>query len=122
MRRTSSARVMFASRRSSVSCTCFQTERMARTAPEWGPGGDRKSTRLNSSHEWISYAVFCVKKKKNVQEVVGTGALAADRIRGPPDKKLRSRVLVPWQPVLPDVYQGHDMQEHAASCAGVCFQ
>src|SRR5438105_5809341 len=28
------------------------------------PGrGDRKSTRLNSSHEWISYAVFCLKKK-----------------------------------------------------------
>src|SRR5438105_11429605 len=25
---------------------------------------DRKSTRLNSSHEWISYAVFCLKKKK----------------------------------------------------------
>src|SRR5438105_10395481 len=28
--------------------------------------GDRKSTRLNSSHEWISYAVFCLKKKKSV--------------------------------------------------------
>src|SRR5438105_13480574 len=27
--------------------------------------GDRKSTRLNSSHEWISYAVFCLKKKKD---------------------------------------------------------
>src|SRR5438105_7422285 len=27
--------------------------------------GDRKSTRLNSSHEWISYAVFCLKKKKS---------------------------------------------------------
>src|SRR5207247_2851005 len=27
------------------------------------PGQDRKSTRLNSSHEWISYAVFCLKKK-----------------------------------------------------------
>src|SRR6266536_3376706 len=27
---------------------------------------DRKSTRLNSSHEWISYAVFCLKKKKNI--------------------------------------------------------
>src|SRR5207247_9743007 len=27
-------------------------------------GSDRKSTRLNSSHEWISYAVFCLKKKK----------------------------------------------------------
>src|SRR5438105_9454573 len=25
--------------------------------------GDRKSTRLNSSHEWISYAVFCLRKK-----------------------------------------------------------
>src|SRR5207247_10851513 len=28
------------------------------------PEIDRKSTRLNSSHEWISYAVFCLKKKK----------------------------------------------------------
>src|SRR2546422_1939483 len=28
-------------------------------------GGDRKSTRLNSSHGYISYAVFCLKKKKN---------------------------------------------------------
>src|SRR5690242_20953120 len=29
------------------------------------PPGDRKSTRLNSSHMSISYAVFCLKKKKN---------------------------------------------------------
>src|SRR2546430_4384344 len=28
------------------------------------PPGDRKSTRLNSSHSQISYAVFCLKKKK----------------------------------------------------------
>src|SRR5689334_23783916 len=28
------------------------------------PEGDRKSTRLNSSHSSISYAVFCLKKKK----------------------------------------------------------
>src|SRR2546428_12717699 len=28
------------------------------------PGQDRKSTRLNSSHDQISYAVFCLKKKK----------------------------------------------------------
>src|SRR2546427_215392 len=28
------------------------------------PWGDRKSTRLNSSHSQISYAVFCLKKKK----------------------------------------------------------
>src|SRR5947207_10317211 len=32
-----------------------------------GPG-DRKSTRLNSSHTVISYAVFCLKKKKNTQQ------------------------------------------------------
>src|SRR3712207_9091529 len=30
----------------------------------WKIGGDRKSTRLNSSHANISYAVFCLKKKK----------------------------------------------------------
>src|SRR5438132_2246111 len=29
---------------------------------------DRKSTRLNSSHTVISYAVFCLKKKKNTQK------------------------------------------------------
>src|SRR5207247_5823442 len=32
------------------------------------PPRDRKSTRLNSSHEWISYAVFCLKKKKKLQK------------------------------------------------------
>src|SRR3712207_8911223 len=33
----------------------------------WSFGKDRKSTRLNSSHANISYAVFCLKKKKNNQ-------------------------------------------------------
>src|SRR5207247_8680145 len=33
---------------------------------------DRKSTRLNSSHEWISYAVFCLKKKKTNRIVRST--------------------------------------------------
>src|SRR5438309_3263481 len=44
-----------------------------RARPDDGPRGgrrrrgrrDRKSTRLNSSHSSISYAVFCLKKKKN---------------------------------------------------------
>src|SRR2546430_12632109 len=31
---------------------------------------DRKSTRLNSSHSQISYAVFCLKKKKNYSEQI----------------------------------------------------
>src|SRR2546422_2884941 len=41
------------------------------TSPSWGEGigrgcgGDRKITRLNSSHGYISYAVFCLKKKKH---------------------------------------------------------
>src|SRR3712207_8446535 len=31
--------------------------------------GDRKSTRLNSSHANISYAVFCLKKKKTIEQL-----------------------------------------------------
>src|SRR5207248_5715304 len=41
---------------------CIQDgDRVARTDRQ--PGPDRKSTRLNSSHRTISYAVFCLKKK-----------------------------------------------------------
>src|SRR2546427_3567319 len=36
---------------------------------------DRKSTRLNSSHSQISYAVFCLKKKKNKNQRVSTHRL-----------------------------------------------
>src|SRR2546429_6573920 len=37
-------------------------------------GQDRKSTRLNSSHGYISYAVFCLKKKKRTQHHENTNA------------------------------------------------
>src|SRR5438034_8435965 len=40
--------------------------------------GDRKSTRLNSSHTVISYAVFCLKKKKNMH-----GDMTANLTRKP---------------------------------------
>src|SRR5438552_14471051 len=40
-------------------------------AAQSGPG-DRKSTRLNSSHQIISYAVFCLKKKKHKIKDRGT--------------------------------------------------
>src|SRR5258708_28496639 len=56
---------------------CAVSEHDCRRAEEDGPGAcgrvsdpagpsssDRKSTRLNSSHQIISYAVFCLKKKK----------------------------------------------------------
>src|SRR5256885_11233018 len=36
---------------------------------EFAGVADRKSTRLNSSHLVISYAVFCLKKKKNIDHV-----------------------------------------------------
>src|SRR5258708_25158238 len=38
---------------------------------------DRKSTRLNSSHQIISYAVFCLKKKKNKKQ---TNKICADDV------------------------------------------
>src|SRR5437764_6662174 len=37
-----------------------------RCAGRWPPRTDRKSTRLNSSHRCISYAVFCLKKKRTI--------------------------------------------------------
>src|SRR5437764_4109963 len=40
------------------------SRRGARASREARRGPDRKSTRLNSSHRCISYAVFCLKKKK----------------------------------------------------------
>src|SRR2546422_3306267 len=39
--------------------------RGARPVERLDQDADRKSTRLNSSHGYISYAVFCLKKKKN---------------------------------------------------------
>src|SRR2546421_2185336 len=42
---------------------------------------DRKSTRLNSSHDQISYAVFCLKKKKNQNSVRLIGIVVITMIR-----------------------------------------
>src|SRR3712207_8856111 len=42
-----------------------QTEKEAKEAERERDKQDRKSTRLNSSHANISYAVFCLKKKNN---------------------------------------------------------
>src|SRR5438034_8737304 len=43
---------------------CIAQKEAVLTANEMSSLGDRKSTRLNSSHTVISYAVFCLKKKK----------------------------------------------------------
>src|SRR2546430_6516801 len=49
----------------------FFDEEMARAAT--AIDGDRKSTRLNSSHSQISYAVFCLKKKKKCTHTLTVG-------------------------------------------------
>src|SRR2546422_4611395 len=46
-------------------------------------GEDRKSTRLNSSHGYISYAVFCLKKKKNMHQIVSVSNIASDSLIAP---------------------------------------
>src|SRR2546422_3921400 len=57
------------------------SRRSCRTArPGATPGApDRKSTRLNSSHGYISYAVFCLKKKKN-DKILGDRIIDVGRI------------------------------------------
>src|SRR5690348_17910573 len=48
-----------------------------------GEVGDRKSTRLNSSHPSISYAVFCLKKKKKSQQKATRSAILHRRLSSP---------------------------------------
>src|SRR5690242_21093044 len=43
-------------------------------------GRDRKSTRLNSSHMSISYAVFCLKKKKMATAIASTMVSSTNRV------------------------------------------
>src|SRR5256885_10483377 len=68
----------------------------AHRLPGHGDGPDRKSTRLNSSHLVISYAVFCLKKKKQEKARYTTDAVT---VRAPDDRDaaredLHQRALV----------------------------
>src|SRR5256885_12121930 len=59
---------LFRSMRGTARLPIFATGRLTPRGGGWpGSGGDRKSTRLNPSHLVISYAVFCLKKKKKQQ-------------------------------------------------------
>src|SRR2546430_7211061 len=63
--------------------------RRQRAEPVGRPAAaDRKSTRLNSSHSQISYAVFCLKKKKN-------DLICRQRTLAPRRLHLRSRPTTP---------------------------
>src|SRR5438105_15819274 len=61
-------RSVFSGTQRCVWSPCHQPEPIKSGCPTMCPEflRDRKSTRLNSSHEWISYAVFCLKKKKKI--------------------------------------------------------
>src|SRR5687768_17965859 len=50
--------------------------RMKRAHAEAHQHRDRKSTRLNSSHGYISYAVFCLKKKKKTKKTTSSKMIA----------------------------------------------
>src|SRR5207249_12182036 len=62
--RRSSDLIDVRTRTRSASAMSSATVAKPKTSEAWATSGDRKSTRLNSSHVSISYAVFCLKKKK----------------------------------------------------------
>src|SRR2546427_8344397 len=68
-------------RPAAVAAHCRKDEGPGAEVPEPpDDGADRKSTRLNSSHSQISYAVFCLKKKKKKhQHYVSTHEQRRDR-------------------------------------------
>src|SRR5690606_40803470 len=56
------------SSRTAFRTSCAKRRAWARSRGRWRASRDRKSTRLNSSHVKISYAVFCLKKKKKKED------------------------------------------------------
>src|SRR5258708_3628238 len=58
-------------------------------------GKDRKSTRLNSSHQIISYAVFCLKKKKNTDVVQIGSQITAPGARPPEEHHISRQLQAP---------------------------
>src|SRR2546427_374115 len=65
-----------------------------------GRRGDRKSTRLNSSHSQISYAVFCLKKKKSIRHRVSPN-LQSRKARPERDASHRKRA----RPCMPAIFE-----------------
>src|SRR2546429_5562718 len=66
---------------------------------------DRKSTRLNSSHGYISYAVFCLKKKNNISSPIAEYILEDTLL--PSFHPVRLDSLPPRPPVSVTVSRSH---------------
>src|SRR5258708_28636984 len=58
---------------------------------------DRKSTRLNSSHQIISYAVFCLKKKKHETFLEACRSIWHHPRNRPTDRSLKKTILNDWK-------------------------
>src|SRR5256886_3918949 len=92
------------SSRASTSCVVIRT--------------DRKSTRLNSSHSQISYAVFCLKKKKTIinahdDHLAVTLAAADDRIFNAVNADVFAQRIARADQVVDDIHT------HDSDCQGV---
>src|SRR5258708_13374628 len=72
-----------------ASPTCLRCSWLRRTRA----GIDRKSTRLNSSHQIISYAVFCLKKKKS--QYISKAGLSTTRTKNGYKKSENDPLLEP---------------------------
>src|SRR2546429_4484237 len=68
----------------------IETPRSRISPSVWNRRSDRKSTRLNSSHGYISYAVFCLKKKTRA-----TGEPDRPLVGTTPREPLQSQHVVP---------------------------
>src|SRR2546429_6315612 len=70
-----------ADRRAQIPYRSFEQGRLEADDGIAGNHIDRKSTRLNSSHGYISYAVFCLKKKKTQPRTSNTARTSSVRLR-----------------------------------------
>src|SRR2546430_3795260 len=112
---TSPAHTSIAAMPAARRTTSLDTSRRRSARERRSPDPDRKSTRLNSSHSQISYAVFCLKKKKQCDSK--RGADPADQHPGaesdlgvgvPPDALRDSVSVEPPHPAPGPVTSGVD--------------
>src|SRR5256886_12586744 len=77
--------------------------------------GDRKSTRLNSSHSQISYAVFCLKKKKTQSNLAPIAITQLPPLRLPTSISTPARRAPSTSTYRDDFYRHHCRSPHLAS-------
>src|SRR2546421_1916053 len=73
--------------------TLFPYTTLFRSDRDWSSDVDRKSTRLNSSHDQISYAVFCLKKKEHTSELQSRSDLVCPLLLEKKQMCCESRVM-----------------------------